>query len=171
MTENDGVTLEREVRECLYKDVTLELKHPKDRLGSFISFSSFFLLLFLFPSSSSFFLSIECQLWATDIWGRDNTIPGEKPSQAELGWNPLGERICVCETSANGWAADPYREERLKIMPGNIVQLQEMGHCRGWVPGDHNRSRDAITKLQTNQRWVQPRVAWVNSGGRGWCTS
>lgn len=30
MIDNDGVTLEREVREGFCKEVTFELKHPKD---------------------------------------------------------------------------------------------------------------------------------------------
>lgn len=52
MIENDGVTLEREVRECASKKITFELKHPKERLIPFIRVS---------PSSSpstSFFLSV-----------------------------------------------------------------------------------------------------------------
>lgn len=47
MMENDGVTLEREFRKSIYKGVTFELKHPKDRQASFIRFS---------PSSFSFLL-------------------------------------------------------------------------------------------------------------------
>lgn len=39
MTENDGVTLEREVRECASKKTTFEQKHPKERLIPFIRVS------------------------------------------------------------------------------------------------------------------------------------
>lgn len=49
MMKNDRVTLEREFRKSIYKGVTFELKHPKDRQASFIIFStSSFSLLLLF---------------------------------------------------------------------------------------------------------------------------